>query len=1080
MSKKEEYSLAKEIKYDFESYFERGTPSSVYSKADLPRFNDAFMATINEIDRLAKDVLHGANDDNTRIYREHELGSTGCFYRDVIVPRLIRGESIDQIARGVHQHYLERSPLKRNLIMQTLPVFCEAMGLQTPAIAKQAPPSYVLIIDDSLEMDLKARRITCVPRDIFKNTEPPIITIHAKTAKQGENVVRNLAYEMISPSVVICDYKLNRPEEPEQRGDLVLADLLGKMPKPPAKAFLISKSGFEEKDKGTLESRGIVYAHANELHAIAAYQAGDSANLEFSTQIAKTSTLRSWFNDNFTTSYPTGKYTTPHIDEKEKGRVGVTDVVKRIRENQVTQLGAHNLLDFGSIPAAFRSGIDDSRLNESQKLLLSSGIQGESFQGRIALSVSGVQAIRESGDRQPILLMLDHDYDQSDNAVIGKVDGVVLLKKGAQHIAITAKNKGIPVAFAHDTGDAIFVRDNALYVKNGQSPSLFAKEGDLVSFDGERLLLCKGHAPLIQANPAITKAVRSFAEMSANHIGLTWHVKGEPDHTGVRVMLNIDSADDLEKAIGTGMHFHGVGLVRTERGLLDGDGVQYLQQAVLGGEDVHTQGLTSLLRHSKHQFWEMFSQVRSRGKEDFAFTVRLLDAPPQEYFPNPQNSSAIEQTAKQLDVPIPDLSTRCAALYQKNIRGAAFGCAYPEVYKAQCDGLFQSARSLGVKPRIMVPNVRSADEVEAIKKIVDDSAKAAEMEGKYTFGVMLETKDAVIASDADQEGRKRLGEIIKSCDFVSFGTNDLTEELLGIPRGDLGKLAKWQHEEQKPFDPFVVLDEKVRDTLARTVKFIHEQKPLMPIGICGQQALSHDDAGFFQRARITSISVPPTEEAICSGLIQSGGAALVSYTDERERLASQMGISKSESSKTDIIKPTEVIIPYQKILDRSQVAFVYVEDDPIETQALTSMLNGYPVAIASNITAAVDAVASLKSQGKKVVLITDMQIGFGDQEKYGKARYGWAAGDIQRDKKWGVELANAAQNRKTDDATPDAVAVMTAGSPSYYGLADGITTFNKTDNLEGQLVEFMDRHISGDRHTTRATNRPSTGDLPPH
>lgn len=95
----------------------------------------------------------------------------------------------------------------------------------------------------------------------------------------------------------------------------------------------------------------------------------------------------------------------------------------------------------------------------------------------------------------------------------------------------------------------------------------------------------------------------------------------------------------------------------------------------------------------------------------------------------------------------------------------------PELLKAQfraikelCD---EGMGNLGV----MLPFVQSAEEVEKAKKIAEEIG----LIGKAKFGVMVETPAAVWGID----------EILREkIDFISFGTNDLTQLTLGIDRNN--------------------------------------------------------------------------------------------------------------------------------------------------------------------------------------------------------------------------------------------------------------------------------------------------------
>src|SRR3989344_7981583 len=103
----------------------------------------------------------------------------------------------------------------------------------------------------------------------------------------------------------------------------------------------------------------------------------------------------------------------------------------------------------------------------------------------------------------------------------------------------------------------------------------------------------------------------------------------------------------------------------------------------------------------------------------------------------------------------------------------------PELLKAQFFAikqlLMEGVDNLG----IMLPFVQNVDEVKQAKKIAEECGLSPRNDVK--FGVMVETPAACwIIDDLIEEG----------IDFVSFGTNDLTQLTLGLDRNN-GKVQKW-------------------------------------------------------------------------------------------------------------------------------------------------------------------------------------------------------------------------------------------------------------------------------------------------
>src|SRR5207247_8958082 len=86
---------------------------------------------------------------------------------------------------------------------------------------------------------------------------------------------------------------------------------------------------------------------------------------------------------------------------------------------------------------------------------------------------------------------------------------------------------------------------------------------------------------------------------------------------------------------------------------------------------------------------------------------------------------------------------------------------------------------------------------EQVTQVAETVFKEREKRVPYKFGTMIEIPRACLISD----------EIATKAEFFSFGTNDLTQTILGISRDDAQKSFLTQYVEQKiiPNDPFQVL-----------------------------------------------------------------------------------------------------------------------------------------------------------------------------------------------------------------------------------------------------------------------------------
>ena len=103
------------------------------------------------------------------------------------------------------------------------------------------------------------------------------------------------------------------------------------------------------------------------------------------------------------------------------------------------------------------------------------------------------------------------------------------------------------------------------------------------------------------------------------------------------------------------------------------------------------------------------------------------------------------------------------------MHGIRYSLKHPEIFKAELNALKRVSEK-GKKIGLLFPQVISVEDVKSVKKILSEIKFP---EGK--IGVMVETPASVqIIRNLCEEG----------IDFISFGTNDLTQYTLAIDRGN--------------------------------------------------------------------------------------------------------------------------------------------------------------------------------------------------------------------------------------------------------------------------------------------------------
>ena len=152
----------------------------------------------------------------------------------------------------------------------------------------------------------------------------------------------------------------------------------------------------------------------------------------------------------------------------------------------------------------------------------------------------------------------------------------------------------------------------------------------------------------------------------------------------------------------------------------------------------------------------------------------------------------------------------------------------------------------------MIPLVSTEAEIKIMKDLVIRTASQVQKEYKlkieFLVGTMIELPRAAIKAK----------EIAKHAEFFSFGTNDLTQTTFGISRDDSGKFLN-DYIDNKIFtiDPFVSIDDGVKDLVELAVEKGKNQNKKIKLGICGEHGGDPKSIHFCSRVGLNYISCSP-------------------------------------------------------------------------------------------------------------------------------------------------------------------------------------------------------------------------------
>jgi pyruvate,orthophosphate dikinase len=191
-------------------------------------------------------------------------------------------------------------------------------------------------------------------------------------------------------------------------------------------------------------------------------------------------------------------------------------------------------------------------------------------------------------------------------------------------------------------------------------------------------------------------------------------------------------------------------------------------------------------------------------------------------------------------------------------RGCRLSVTFPEILVMQVTALLQAVLAISKEgctthPEIMLPLVACAEEIAFLRDLIDKTAESLFKNTghrlEYSLGAMIELPRAAICAET----------FAPYVDFVSFGTNDLTQMTFGFSRDDSRRfLDAYLEKGILSDDPFLTIDRVgVGGLIQMAVKKLRAAKPGIKIGVCGEHAGDPASIAFFVSADVDYISCSP-------------------------------------------------------------------------------------------------------------------------------------------------------------------------------------------------------------------------------
>ena len=442
----------------------------------------------------------------------------------------------------------------------------------------------------------------------------------------------------------------------------------------------------------------------------------------------------------------------------------------------------------------------------------------------------------EDGEK---VILIRQETKPEDVPAFFSSEGILTSQGGkSSHAAIVSRGMGKPCIVG--CSDLKIDYENNRCVANG----ITVLEGEPITIDGSTGVVYIGDVPTVE--PQVTKDFQTILTWSKNTKKL-----------GIRANADTPDAAKLARKFGA----EGIGLCRTERMFNATDRIGLFVDMIMAtNENQRKQVLKKLGQLQKSDFIQIL-----KAMEGYKVTIRLLDPPLHEFLPNPEElmdriyknkkGENLSQTKKVLE--------RAKELAEINPmmghRGVRVGITYPEIYRMQITAVFEAAvvlarKKVNAKPQIMIPQVGSIAELNHIKEIYDDVK--SKIQKKYNtrinvnFGTMLEVVRACLTSD----------ELVKTAEFFSFGTNDLTQAVFSFSREDAeGKfLPEYMEKELLEISPFQSIDVNGVGSLMKIgIKQGRTIKKDLEIGICGEHGGDPNSIKFCHSCNVSYVSASP-------------------------------------------------------------------------------------------------------------------------------------------------------------------------------------------------------------------------------
>ncbi|HVT69748.1 MAG TPA: pyruvate, phosphate dikinase [Trebonia sp.] len=485
--------------------------------------------------------------------------------------------------------------------------------------------------------------------------------------------------------------------------------------------------------------------------------------------------------------------------------------------------------------------------------------------GKAVFDSATAVAWAERGE-QVILVRRETNPDDLHGMIAAQ--GVLTSRGGkTSHAAVVARGMGKTCVCGAEE-----LEIDALHKRFTSAGDVVVSEGDLISIDGSSGKVYLGEVPVVASN-----VVQYFeGELAPDADDLVAAVHTLMSHADSRrrlgVHANADNGPDCARARRFGAS--GVGLVRTEHMFL-GERRQLVEDLILAVTDEQRQdALDALEPLQRGDFLEILEAM-----DGLPVTIRLIDPPLHEFLPDLTDVSVkVALAGKEVSGKELRLLEAVRRLHEQNpmlgLRGVRLVLVIPGLLDMQVRAIASAAAELvkagkTPKPEIMIPLTATVQEMEISRERVASALRAVERETgvgvDIPIGTMIEVPRAALTA----------GEIARSAEFFSFGTNDLTQMTWAFSRDDVEGAFFAPYIDMGIFgvSPFETIDP---GGVGRLVKIAVEEgraaRPDIQLGVCGEHGGDPASVWFFHEAGLDYVSCSPFRVPVAR--LEAGRAAV--------------------------------------------------------------------------------------------------------------------------------------------------------------------------------------------------------------